>query len=629
MQPTPEPARSLRPAELDPVREIDLETETQPDEEDELPNVRPVVAIAAVAGLVFTCFGLGLWWWRSLDSGDPVTNAAGAVAAGGTGANPGGSGATSGDRLRVKIAPISRGTLSDVSEVSGSIVPTPSAALRAAAPGTIVSVAVRSGQTVKKGDLLMQVRLPATSNPQTLQAADQAKRLEQGLEEIQSAMGQITTEIELQASERSTLNQELATRQQALASQEKNLAQLRGMTTEGALGRQQVQQAQRNRDQAAADVAAVQKQQVTLDRELAALRDRLRQFQSQAATVQTRLGQARSIARGPNSTTTLVPVNSPAAGTIASVPVKPSQTVSSGQPLVTLTGEPGFRVQLKIPSDRSANLKTGLALQVTDEQGKILGVGQIVVVDGNGATPNAGNSSQNDTASAKTSTKPTDSNRSATAKVGQDGETNTTNPGSSLEREALAIVPRPLSQPTVGQTVKARVLWQQRPEAIVAPKAALVGPDDNRAVFVLERGETGWSVRRRAVKVGLVRDTYVEILSGLTDRDAVAVDQLAQLKEGQAIEPVLDRPPAATAPATPPALNSPAAPGLNSAPIAPLPQEKTEETRPQETRPPETTKGLLVPPEKAPDRSPVNPGQIPANGSPDGSPKGSSEDSPD
>jgi len=90
--------------------------------------------------------------------------------------------------------------------------------------------------------------------------------------------------------------------------------------------------------------------------------------------------------------------------------------------------------------------------------------------------------------------------------------------------------------PAAGEGVELRVELDPRPDALTVPEEALVVSEGGAAVFVLEGG----NARRRTVVTGGRGSGRIEVISGLSAGDRVAVDGAALLSDGARVEAVED-----------------------------------------------------------------------------------------
>lgn len=103
------------------------------------------------------------------------------------------------------------------------------------------------------------------------------------------------------------------------------------------------------------------------------------------------------------------------------------------------------------------------------------------------------------------------------------------------------------------------------PDALLIPRAALLGEGKDAAVFIIEASKDGSKVKRVSLSTGLTADGKVEILSGLKQGDKVVtlgqnsvregsqVQVIAQKLTPAASDPAIAAPAPVTTPETPPA----------------------------------------------------------------------------
>ena len=83
-------------------------------------------------------------------------------------------------------------------------------------------------------------------------------------------------------------------------------------------------------------------------------------------------------------------------------------------------------------------------------------------------------------------------------------------------------------------TVDVRIQISERPAALVVPRGAVYIDGDKRFVFRVEDNR----LHRRLIKVGIANPTKIEVLSGLSEGDVVALPGEVSLKENLRIIPV-------------------------------------------------------------------------------------------
>jgi membrane fusion protein (multidrug efflux system) len=94
-----------------------------------------------------------------------------------------------------------------------------------------------------------------------------------------------------------------------------------------------------------------------------------------------------------------------------------------------------------------------------------------------------------------------------------------------------------------GMFGRVRVIYDQRADVLVVPRAALVGDDKDAAVFVVENDVA----KRRKVQLGYADGGKVEITEGLADGDKVVTLGQAALRDGAKVQVITSAEPVAVA----------------------------------------------------------------------------------
>ncbi|GMU43329.1 MAG: efflux RND transporter periplasmic adaptor subunit [Xanthomonadales bacterium] len=94
-----------------------------------------------------------------------------------------------------------------------------------------------------------------------------------------------------------------------------------------------------------------------------------------------------------------------------------------------------------------------------------------------------------------------------------------------------------------GMFGRVRIVYDQRTDVLVVPRAALVGDDQDASVFVVERD----IAKRRKVRLGYADGGQVEVVAGLGEGDQVVTLGQAALRDGAKVQVINPAPPMAVA----------------------------------------------------------------------------------
>ena len=403
-------------------------------------------------------------------------------------------------KFPVNLQKVETDSFENSSDFIGSLEAQQRVTLRPEIAGRIVQISTRSGQFVKQGTPIMQLRLDrsraqlnaATANINVQRAARAnaeaslrtvQARLREAEERRESAAAQLerqSAEVTLQKSEfkrTQTLVQEGAEAKQQLDIQTRNL--------DTAIAARN--SAKKDLNAAQATVIASQEEvkgaRATLDRENASLK----QAQSQANVESENLADNRIIA--------------PVSGVMGDITLKVGDYVNVGQELTTLTLNNVMEVRFSVPSERATQLRRGLPveLRVNKKEGKPVARGQISFI-----APEVDNDAQ-----------------AITAK---------------------ATFPNPNGKLRSDQFVRARVIWD-RSKAVLIPTVAVSRVGNQAFVYVAtteknsESGEVQQVAKQKPVELGQIQGNSYQVIKGLKAGEIIVTSGILNLFDGAPIAP--------------------------------------------------------------------------------------------
>ena len=96
---------------------------------------------------------------------------------------------------------------------------------------------------------------------------------------------------------------------------------------------------------------------------------------------------------------------------------------------------------------------------------------------------------------------------------------------------ATAIINNGHGELAPGMFGRFRIAYEEHTDALVVPTVALIGEDDESAVYVVADGE----VLRRIVETGIESNGMIEILDGLSETDVIVVVGHSNLRDGSKV----------------------------------------------------------------------------------------------
>ncbi|PSB24590.1 efflux transporter periplasmic adaptor subunit [Stenomitos frigidus ULC18] len=125
---------------------------------------------------------------------------------------------------------------------------------------------------------------------------------------------------------------------------------------------------------------AVQTARATLrqtEADIQAQRSAIARSQSTVAKNQRTLQQAQANVTEGQAELQYYTIKAPFSGVVGNIPVKVGDFVDNTSPMLRLTQNEQLEVQMQIPLDRAPALRSGLPVQLLDEQGKVLQTGKV------------------------------------------------------------------------------------------------------------------------------------------------------------------------------------------------------------------------------------------------------------
>ena len=196
-------------------------------------------------------------------------------------------------------------------------------------------------------------------------------------------------------------------------------------------------------------------------------------------------------------------IRAPFAGVVGDIPVHLGDYVATTTVLTTVDENSGMEAYIYIPTDRAAQVKMGLPVDLLDESGAVLAHSSIYFV-----SPEVDNGLQGILAKAP--------------------------------------IPKSAERLRVGQIVNARVTWSTTQQPTV-PVLAVTRIGGQTFVYVAAPRGTGYSAHQVSVTLGDPVGNVYPVLGGLNTGDRVILSGTQFLQEGMPVQPLPGPPPAAHA----------------------------------------------------------------------------------
>lgn len=253
-------------------------------------------------------------------------------------------------------------TLDESSDYSASLDSRQSVSLQPRVSGQVAAIYVQAGDRVQQGQQLLQI----DASEQRAQVASRSAAAETSAAEVEAARADVASAADTLRS----LQARRASAQSNVQLNQREYERYLDLYNQGASSRQIVDQrlnalqtAQATLSQVDAEIqaqrAAVNRARVTVERNRRALE------QAQANITE---GQAQL---------KFYSITAPFTGVVGNVPAKVGDFVETSTQLMTLTQNDQLEVQIAIPLERSADLRSGLPVKLLDDRDRVLQTGRI------------------------------------------------------------------------------------------------------------------------------------------------------------------------------------------------------------------------------------------------------------
>lgn len=222
-------------------------------------------------------------------------------------------------------------------------------------------------------------------------------------------------------------------------------------------------------------------------------RQEFEQAQNSLRTAEARLAALDAQVREGRVELQFYRVDAPQAGVVGDIPVRPGDRVTTSTVITTIDDNDALEAYIQIPLDRSAELRTGLPVQLLDTAGKVMATNPVSFV-----APRVDDATQ-----------------------------------TVLVKSRLREIPPGVR---VQQFVRSRIVWRSAP-ALTVPITAVVRVSGQYFCYVAEPGPNNTLVaKQRPVGVGELRGNDYIIQSGLKAGDRVIVSGIQKIGDGAPVK---------------------------------------------------------------------------------------------
>jgi RND family efflux transporter MFP subunit len=366
----------------------------------------------------------------------------------------------------IEAQTLTHSTVADYSEYVGTLISRSSVTLQSQVSGQITAIYVKAGDRVRAGQPLLMVD-PAQQQAAVASSAAAAQSQQAGIAQAQESLR--------------VLKEQRQGLESAVALGKSQYERYKKLAEQNSASRQDVEQYQNALTKAESDLAANTAQ--------------MKAQQASVVTAQRQYQQAQSATRQQQVQLRYHKVVAPFTGVVGDIPVKLGNYVQPQTDLLSVTQNNQLELNISVPSERAADLKAGLPVEIVDETGRVLGKSQVSFV-----SPRVDTTAQ--TILIKT------------------------------------IFPNSTGVLKADQLVTARLIWDAKP-GLQIPTQSVVHMGGRDFVYVMKKDDKSSQMvaRQLPVTLGNIEGAFYVVQSGLKAGDQLIVSGIQKLGDGAPVAP--------------------------------------------------------------------------------------------
>lgn len=396
----------------------------------------------------------------------------------------------------VEIKNLASNQLKSSSEFIGRLEATQRVALAPRVDGRIIEIAVQEGDTVKQGDLILQLQLGREEGEVAAAQSEvsiQQANLSNAIAELRAAEAEVArAEADIEQSKADLREQEAE-----LELAQTNMTRTEFLVQEGAQSRQILDDRTRDINTAKAQADALKAGLNSSQKTLNAAQARIVSANSAIAGQEAALKQADSRVGIARENLGFNRIIAPIDGTVSNIQPKVGDYIEAGDQITSITQDDALELNIGVPFEQAGKLKLGLPVEIVDRQKEAIAEGDISFI-----------SPRTDLSSQAILVK---------AAFNNDG---------NLKDDSFT---------------RARIVWSEE-SGVLIPTSAVSRIAGRTFVFVAiekeqEDNSTQLIAEQRLVELGAIQGQSYQVISGLQSGDRLITSGILSLADGTPIDP--------------------------------------------------------------------------------------------
>ena len=278
--------------------------------------------------------------------------------------------------MPVEVTDLSNANVRSSSEYVGSLEAKQRVALAPRVDGRVVEIAVREGDTVEPGDLIVQLQLNREQGE--VEAAEsqvniQRANLSNAEAELRGAEAEVAAAQAVVEQSKADLREQEAELELART----NIERTKFLVEQGAQSQQDLDDRTKDLNAAQAQTDALKAALNSSQKALSASQERVASARSAIAGQEAALKRAQARVNIATENLEFNRITAPIAGTVGNIQPKVGDFVDIGDTITSITQDNALELSVGIPLEQASNLELGLPVELIDLQGNALAEGDI------------------------------------------------------------------------------------------------------------------------------------------------------------------------------------------------------------------------------------------------------------
>jgi len=393
--------------------------------------------------------------------------------------------------VAVEVKDLNDDTIKSSSEFVGSLEAKQRVALAPRVDGRVIEIVVSEGDTVKKGDLIVEMQLNREQG-EVDAARSQVSIQQANVENAKAELRAVEAEVAEAEAAVEQSKADLKQQEAELELAQTNYKRAQTLVEQGAESQQFLDNSTKDLDAAKAQTDALKAALNSSQKALNASKERVASAQSAIAGQQAALKQAETRVGIATDNLDFNRITAPIDGVVSNIQPKVGDYLEAGEQITSITQDNALELNIGVPLEQASKLEIGLPVEIIDRRGEAIAEGDVSFI-----SPRADRSSQAVLVKAA---------------INNNGR---------LKDDSFA---------------RARIIWSED-TGLLVPTEAVSRIAGKTFVFVAqekeqENGEKALVAQQRPLELGAIQGQSYQVISGLKPGEKLITSGILNLADG-------------------------------------------------------------------------------------------------